>query len=104
MAVPAHDERDWEFAKKFNMPIIEVVAGSPVSVEEAVYLADRVVVLSADCGGISEIVPIDLPRPRHVYDAPFVELRHSILSAVQGSEKEEKEGKKQGKKQGKVVS
>lgn len=37
MAVPAHDERDWEFAKKFNMPIIEVVAGSPVSVEEAVY-------------------------------------------------------------------
>ena len=30
MAVPAHDERDWEFAKKFNMPIIEVVAGSPV--------------------------------------------------------------------------
>ncbi len=27
MAVPAHDTRDWEFAKKFNMPIIEVVAG-----------------------------------------------------------------------------
>ena len=37
MAVPAHDERDWDFAKKFNMPIIEVVAGSAVSVEEAVY-------------------------------------------------------------------
>ena len=37
MAVPAHDERDWDFAKKFNMPIIEVVAGSDVSVEEAVY-------------------------------------------------------------------
>jgi len=27
MAVPAHDTRDWDFAKKFNMPIIEVVAG-----------------------------------------------------------------------------
>ncbi len=27
MAVPAHDTRDWEFAKKFNMPIIEVVSG-----------------------------------------------------------------------------
>jgi leucyl-tRNA synthetase len=37
MAVPAHDERDWDFAKKFNMPIIEVVAGSPVPVTEQVY-------------------------------------------------------------------
>ena len=37
MAVPAHDERVWDFAKKFNMPIIEVVAGSPVDVNEAVY-------------------------------------------------------------------
>ena len=37
MAVPAHDERDWEFAKKFNMPIVEVVAGSPVDVNEAVF-------------------------------------------------------------------
>ena len=37
MAVPAHDERDWEFAKKFNLPIIEVVAGSNVDVNEAVY-------------------------------------------------------------------
>ena len=37
MAVPAHDERDWDFATKFDLPIIEVVAGSPVSVQEAVY-------------------------------------------------------------------
>ena len=37
MAVPAHDERDWDFAKKFGLPIIEVVAGSSVSVQEAVY-------------------------------------------------------------------
>ena len=37
MAVPAHDERDWDFAKKFHLPIIEVVAGSPVSVQEQVF-------------------------------------------------------------------
>ena len=36
MAVPAHDERDWEFAKKFNMPIIEVVAGGR-NVQEECY-------------------------------------------------------------------
>ncbi|MBQ8583146.1 MAG: leucine--tRNA ligase [Clostridia bacterium] len=35
MAVPAHDERDWEFAKKFGLPIIEVVAGG--NVEEAAF-------------------------------------------------------------------
>lgn len=35
MAVPGHDERDWDFAKKFNLPIIEVVAGG--NVQEAAY-------------------------------------------------------------------
>ena len=33
MAVPAHDTRDWEFAKKFNLPIIEVVKGGDVEKE-----------------------------------------------------------------------
>lgn len=37
MAVPAHDTRDWEFAKKFGLPIIEVVAGSEVGVENEAF-------------------------------------------------------------------
>ena len=35
MAVPAHDDRDWDFAKKFNLPIIEVVGGGRNVQEEA---------------------------------------------------------------------
>ena len=35
MAVPAHDERDWDFAKMFNLPIVEVVKGG--NVEEAAF-------------------------------------------------------------------
>lgn len=36
MSVPAHDGRDWEFAKKFNLPIVEVIK-SPHDVQEAVF-------------------------------------------------------------------
>ena len=54
MAVPAHDTRDWEFAKKFNMPIIEVVAGGR-DVQEEVYtdVADGVLVNSEFLNGLS---------------------------------------------------
>lgn len=52
------------------------------SVEEAVYLADRVVALSASTREIAEIIPINLKRPRHVYDTEFTELRHRILDII----------------------
>ena len=52
MAVPAHDERDWEFAKKFGLPIIEVVAGG--NVQEAAYtdIQDGVMVNSEFLNGL----------------------------------------------------
>ena len=53
MAVPGHDERDWEFAKKFGLPIIEVVKGG--NVEEAAYteIENGVMVNSGFLNGLS---------------------------------------------------
>ena len=56
------------------------------SVEEAVYLGDKVVVMSGENGGIRNIVPINLERPRHVYDEEFIAYRHKILEEVQGGD------------------
>ena len=54
MAVPAHDERDWDFAKKFGLPIIEVVAGGR-NVQEEVYtdVATGTIVNSGFISGLS---------------------------------------------------
>ena len=53
MAVPAHDERDWDFAKKFGLPIIEVVAGGK-DVQEEVFtdVATGVLVNSGFLNGL----------------------------------------------------
>lgn len=54
MAVPAHDTRDWEFAKKFNLPIIEVVAGgSDVQAEAFTDCATGTLVNSGFLNGLS---------------------------------------------------
>ena len=52
MAVPAHDERDWAFATKFGLPIVEVVAGG--NVQEAAYtdITDGVMVNSGFLNGM----------------------------------------------------
>ena len=47
MAVPAHDERDWDFAKKFGLPIIEVVSGGG-DVQAAAWTGDGPLVNSAN--------------------------------------------------------
>jgi leucyl-tRNA synthetase len=56
MAVPAHDTRDWEFAKKFGLPIIEVVQGStPSNLDEAAFtdVATGTLVNSGFLNGLS---------------------------------------------------
>ncbi|MBO4432440.1 MAG: leucine--tRNA ligase [Clostridia bacterium] len=53
MAVPAHDTRDFEFAKKFNIPIIEVVAGGDVSKEAFTDCETGVMVNSDFLNGLS---------------------------------------------------
>ena len=50
MAVPAHDDRDYEFAKKFNIPIIEVIKGGDISKEA--YIGDGIMVNSGILNGI----------------------------------------------------
>lgn len=54
------------------------------SVEEAVYLADRIVALSPTTGEIAGIKEVNLERPRHVYAPEFVDIRHEILELVRG--------------------
>lgn len=53
MAVPAHDTRDWEFAKKFDLPIIEVVKGGNVQEEAFTDCATGVMVNSGILDGLS---------------------------------------------------
>lgn len=52
MAVPAHDGRDWEFAKKFNLPIVEVVAGGNVLEEVYTDVQDGILVNSGFMNGM----------------------------------------------------
>ncbi len=55
MGVPAHDTRDWDFAKKFGLDIIEVVSGSDVPVTEKCYtdVEDGILVNSGLLDGLS---------------------------------------------------
>ncbi len=53
MAVPAHDTRDWEFAKKFGLPIIEVLKGE-VDVQEQAWTEDGVHVNSGFLDGMNK--------------------------------------------------
>ncbi len=52
MAVPAHDERDYEFAKQFDLPIVEVVSGGDISTEA--YAGDGELINSDFLNGLNK--------------------------------------------------
>ncbi|MDX1482803.1 MAG: leucine--tRNA ligase, partial [Woeseiaceae bacterium] len=55
MAVPGHDERDWEFAKKHGLPIVQVIKpadGTEIDIEEAVFVDKGVCVNSGEYDGL----------------------------------------------------
>lgn len=64
--------------KEFNSTVIFITH----NVEEACYLAERILVLSNKPATIKENVPVTLPRPRDVMSKDFIELRKHITDAI----------------------
>ena len=67
------------------------------SVDESIYLADRVVVLTARPADMKAIFPVDLPRPRDRASEPFAHIRHEVLEdlteeVLRGIEQQDKPG------------
>jgi NitT/TauT family transport system ATP-binding protein len=67
--------RIWEKTKKTIIFITH-------SVDEAVFLADRIVVLTPRPGKISKIIPIELPRPRDRTGVEFARIRRDVLDLI----------------------
>ena len=77
MAVPGHDTRDWEFAKKHGLPITQVIApadGSEIDINEAVYLERGVLVNSGNYDGLD-------------FDSAFNAIADHFESSGRGSRK-----------------
>jgi len=52
------------------------------NIEEAIFLADRAVVMSPSPGRIKQIIDIDLPRPRDILDLRFNEYRRILFNLI----------------------
>jgi NitT/TauT family transport system ATP-binding protein len=55
------------------------------SVDEAIYLSDRIVVLARSPGCISEVVPVAIKRPRDRTDPEFASLRKKVLAMIENT-------------------
>lgn len=82
MAVPAHDTRDWEFAKKFDLPIIEVVKGGNVQEEAFTDCATGIMVNS----GILDGLTVDEAKKKSLSSSQKrkLDIQRSIISFVTG--------------------
>ncbi len=59
--------------------------GEGIVIDEAIYLADKVLVMSASPGTIKQIINIDLPRPRHLdlkYENKFNDYKSQIWNLL----------------------
>ena len=96
MAVPAHDERDWAFAKKFDLPIIEVVAGGDVQNAAYTDCGTGVLVNSGFLNGEYHLPPLRRSgSPGDGYHAPVGRLL-VVLPAVYGSPQRSGAGQSRG--------
>lgn len=66
-------QRIWEHEKKTVIMVTH-------DIEEAVYLADKIIVLSSRPGKVKRIVKVNLPRPRHRSTTEFVQIKKSIMA------------------------
>jgi leucyl-tRNA synthetase len=61
MAVPAHDQRDWEFAKKYDIPIVEVIKASNfIPIKQHAYEGEGILVNSGQFNGIKSTEAFDI--------------------------------------------
>lgn len=58
-------------------------------IDEAIYMSDRIVIMSPRPGRIEQVLQVELPRPRHRSSADFLKLRGQILEILDFSEKSE---------------
>ena len=68
-------EKIWEITKRTFIYVTH-------SVEEAMFFADRIVMMSAHPGRIKRIITLDFPRPRRIDEAEFIHIRSEILKEL----------------------